>query len=82
MLILQILYLTWGVYNYIGFASSIYGMFKMGQDGVILIYRVAKYVGRKSTGTTAPDLTESFLIEKRDLENNWQEVNVIPLVKR
>ena len=78
MFILQALYFTWGVYNYIGIVSGIYGMFNMGKDGVMLIYKIAKYVGG-GKGKKQPELTDSFLIEKRDLENNWQDIKLIKL---
>lgn len=70
MIIIDAIYFSWSLYNFLGIAHKAYSVYNYGRDGYRLISKLSSYFAGKNK--KAPDLTDSFLIEKETVEENWQ----------
>lgn len=70
MFIIDAIAFSWSVYGYLGLAHSAYTVYNYGKDGLKILTKISSYfAGSKKK---EPDLTDSFLIEKKEVENNWE----------
>lgn len=77
MLLLDAIYLSYNLYQFLGVAHKAYNVYNYGRDTYYVISKVSTYFsGNKKK---QPDLTDSFLIEKKDVENDWELINFFKL---
>lgn len=70
MIIIDAVYLTLNLYSYLGMAHKVYTVYNYGKDGYNVLVKAASYFG--GSNKREPDLNDSFLIEKEEVENNWE----------
>jgi hypothetical protein len=79
MFILEAIMITYNIYKFLGVVQKVYHVYNYGRDTYYIISKISKYFsGNKKK---QPDLTDSFLIEKQDLENSWQLINIHAIAK-
>lgn len=71
---LEAIYISYTVYQFMTTANRIYSFYNYGRDGYYIINKIGSYfAGRKKR---QPDLTDSFLIEKKQVEDNWELIQL------
>ena len=70
MFILDAIYISYNLYQFLGIAHKAYNVYNYGRDSYYVLAKISSYFagGKKKQ----PDLTDSFLIEKELVEDNWE----------
>ena len=66
-------YLSWNLYQYLGVAHKLYSVYNYGRDGYKILAKIKSLFARSKK---EPELTDSFLIEKEEVENNWELIKI------
>ena len=70
MFIIDAIYISYSLYQCLGVAHKAYSVYNYGRDSYYIISKISSYFsGNKKK---QPELTDSFLIEKEQVEDNWE----------
>jgi len=74
MSFIGVLFFSWNLYQYLGIAHKAYSVYNYGRDGYKIMSKIKWLFTRNKK--KEPELTDSFLIEKEDVENNWELIKI------
>jgi hypothetical protein len=71
---LEAIYFTYNFYKFMGVVNKVYNVYNYGRDSYYIVSKIGSYFAGRNK--TQPDLTDSFLIEKKQVEDNWELIQL------
>ena len=73
MYFFETIYLSWHLYTFLGITYKVYGIYNYSIASLTFVSNAWGYL--TGLNNRPLDMSESVLIEKKTVENNWQLIN-------